>query len=739
VGLYYSLNAIEEGAVLKNLKVLFWVTIFLNSFLLFLVEPMFGRMILPIAGGSMSSWNVALMCFQILLLGGYMYTHYLPKLIGFRTYMKVHMVLLILSALFSLMFFKVRSFTVNTSSPTLDVIRILLSTIGIPFFAVSTSSTNFQKLYNLNQKESPYHLYSLSNSGNLLALIGYGLVVEVVFGLKNQMLIWNVLYIIAVTIGVYIGINVYRSLDTSNFLEVSEQVEYCKKVPVGLKRKLYWLLLSFIPCSLMIATNSVLDNVINVNHIHYFWLLPLIIYLIAYIIAFSRLKLLDLKVFEKMAFWSTIIAIMILFTKLNIYVYVASMITLFFVSLVCNLYIVKDIPHESNLTEFYMYISIGGALGGVFASIISPLIFDNVYEYPLVAILFLFTLYFQHKKESVDKFYIESWEYALLFISGLCIVILKGMSKISIILFLLLFILYMIRRIFTYQKTRLVNLIMLIIITMVFDYALLKNNEYQARNFYGVKTIINTDYTDKNDMKYELANLIYGNTLHGSQFEKGSEYEFEALTYYDREGSTIGRFFTSKKEDVQNVGVVGLGIGTLSALSDETQTWKYFEIDPQVIDIARNPSYFTMMERYKHEVVLGDARITLQAEEDNSFDVLVLDAYSGDIIPASLLTKEAVELYKSKIKDNGILFFHTSNMQFDLRPVLSKVAEILDVDCYIDTAKSEGVVISARSEWIMMTKNKDLVSESWTKIEKYPDFEIWTDDKYSISTVMKDN
>lgn len=737
MGLYYSLNAIEEGAVLKNLKVLFWVTIFLNSFLLFLVEPMFGRMILPIAGGSMSSWNVALMCFQILLLGGYMYTHYLPKLIGFRTYMKVHMVLLILSALFSLMFFKVRSFTVNTSSPTLDVIRILLSTIGIPFFAVSTSSTNFQKLYSLNQKESPYHLYSLSNSGNLLALIGYGLVVEVVFGLKNQMLIWNVLYIIAVTIGVYIGINVYRSLDTSNFLEVSEQVEYCKKVPVGLKRKLYWLLLSFIPCSLMIATNSVLDNVINVNHIHYFWLLPLIIYLIAYIIAFSRLKLLDLKVFEKMAFWSTIIAIMILFTKLNIYVYVASMITLFFVSLVCNLYIVKDIPHESNLTEFYMYISIGGALGGVFASIISPLIFNNVYEYPLVAIMFLFTLYFRHKKESIDKFYIESWEYALLFIAGLCIVILKGMSKISIILFLLLFLLYMIRRIFTYQKTRLINLIMLIIITMVFDYALLRNNEYQVRNFYGVKTIINAEYTVKDDKKLELVNLIYGNTLHGSQFEKGSEYEFEALTYYDREGSTIGRFFTTNNENINTVGVVGLGVGILSALSDETQTWKYFEIDPQVIEIAKNPSYFTMMDKFKHEVVLGDARITLQDEEDNSYDVLVLDAYSGDIIPASLLTKEAVELYKSKIKENGILFFHTSNMQFDLRPVLSKVAEILEVDCYVDTNETEGILSPIKSEWIMMTLNRSLVTESWTKIEKFPDFELWTDDKYSISIVMK--
>jgi len=731
--------AIEEGAILKKLKVLFWITIFLNSFLLFLVEPMFGRMILPVAGSSMSSWNVALMCFQVLLLGGYMYTHYLPKLIGFKTYMKVHMILLIFSAIFSFVFFKVRSFTVNANSPTWDVIQILLSTIGIPFFAVSTSSTNFQKWYSLNQKEKPYHLYSLSNSGNLLALIGYGLVVEVVFGLKNQMLLWNVLYSIAVAIGVYIGINVYRSLDNSDFEDVSVQVEYSKREPIGLKRKLYWILLSFIPCSLMIATNSVLDNVINVNYIHYFWLLPLIIYLLAYIIAFSRIKLLDIQVYEKLAFWSTLIAIVILFTKLNIYVYVVSMIALFFVSLVCNLYIVKDIPHESNLTEFYIYISIGGALGGVFASIIAPLIFNNVYEFPITAAVFLFIIYFRHKKDLIEKLHIEPWEYTLLFIAGLSIVILKGMSVISIILLLVLATLYLIRRLFTYSKTRFINLILLIVITSVFDYALLRNNEYMVRNFYGVKTIIKTDYTDKDDEKFELVNLVYGNTLHGSQFEKGSEYEFEALTYYDREGSTVGRFFTSNNDNIDNVGVVGLGVGILSALSDETQSWKYFEIDPQVIEIAQNPSYFTMMEKHKHEVVLGDARITLEAEEDNSYDVLVLDAYSGDIIPASLLTKEAVELYMSKVKEEGILFFHTSNMQFDLRPVLSKVAEILEVDCYVDTEKSEGIVIASRSEWIMMTNNMQLVPDAWTEIERYPDFEIWTDDKYSISTVMKDN
>lgn len=722
---------------MRVLKVLFWVIIFLNSFLLFLVEPMFGRMILPVAGGSMSSWNVALMCFQILLLGGYMYSHYLPKLIGLKVYMKVHMGLLIFSAIYSFVYFKMRDFTVNTNAPSLDIILILLSTIGVPFFVLSTSSTNFQRWYSLTLKERPYHLYALSNTGNLLALVGYGLGIEVLFGLKNQILYFKVIYSAAVAMGVYVAITVYKNLNSNNFVYAKEQVEKGNEETIGLSRKLYWVLLSFIPCALMIATNSVLDNTINVNHIHYFWILPLILYLLAYIIAFSKLKLLNIEVYEKVALWFVVIIMMILFTHFDIYIYVVAMVTLFLVSLVCNLYLIKDAPNEANLTEFYMYISIGGALGGVFASLIAPLVFNNVYEYPMVAGMFLFTMLLRHKKDKIESFLIEKWEYSILFLVGLCALVLNGVSIISAYLLLIIVTVFAIRRMFMYQKSRLGTLAMFIVLTSIFNYSLLKNVDYQVRNFYGIKTIKKSDYIDEIGQKHRLVNLIVGNTLHGSQFEKGSQYEFEALTYYDRVGSTIGRFFISNNEKIRTVGVVGLGVGTLSAVSEDSQKWKYFEIDPQVVAIANNPQYLTMMEKYKHEVVLGDARITLQSEVDKYYDVLVLDAYSGDIIPASLLTKEAVELYKSKLKEDGILFFHISNRQFELKPVLSTVAKALDLECYVDTAQSRGTIAAADSEWIMMTNKKELVSNTWEKIGEYADFAIWTDDKYSIFTVLR--
>lgn len=193
---------------MRKLKVLFWITIFLNSFLLFFIEPIFNRMLLPVAGGSMSVWNIALMCFQIILLGGYFYTHFLPKLVGTKTYTKIHIGLLLFSAIIAFAYFRPKEFAINTSSPWIDIILILLSTIGVPFFVTSTSSTNFQRWYSLTLKERPYYLYSLSNTGNLLALIGYGLVVERIFGLKNQIVLWNFLYAFTVIIGIYIGLRV---------------------------------------------------------------------------------------------------------------------------------------------------------------------------------------------------------------------------------------------------------------------------------------------------------------------------------------------------------------------------------------------------------------------------------------------------------------------------------------------------------------------------------------------------
>lgn len=720
---------------MKNLKILFWITIFMNSFLLFLIEPMFSRYIVPTVGGSISVWNIALMCFQVLLLCGYLYTHYFPKLVGYNKYMLIHICVLVLSAITSCILFKIKSFDINTSAPTIDLILILLSTISIPFFMLSTSSTNFQHYYSLTQKEMPYHLYALSNAANLIALVSYPLFLEVFIGLKKQILLWNILYSTAVIIGVFICVKVYLKLKKYDFSEIKDSNKQNKE-KISKKRKIYWLLLSFIPCGLMIAQNNVLENRVNVASIHYYWILPLIIYLLSYIIAFSNIRLFSVKVFEKIALWLSIVVLAIFFTGMNQQIYILSMLLLFVISFICNMYIVADEPDISNLTEFYLWIAIGGALAGVVCSIIAPLIFNNVYEYPLIVIGFLLLMFHLHKK-STESFVVEQWEYTFLFVVGLLIVLSMGMSQKSLIYICLLLLAFVIRKLYSKEKTRIVSLATIIILTSSFNYVILQNIDYQVRNFYGIKTIITSDYIDNDGTKHKLVNMYVGNTLHGSQFASGDEYEFEALTYYDKEGSTVGRFFTGNKDRIKTVGAVGLGVGILSTVSDEHQKWKYFEIDPQVLEIANNKKYFTILDKYKHEVVTGDARIKLQSEKDNYYDVLVLDAYSGDIVPASLLTKEAIELYKSKLKDDGIMLFHITNHQFDLRPVLSTVADVIDMECYIDTIPSKGIVIPANSVWVMMTNNKSFVSENWTKIEKYDNFQLWTDDKYSIATVLK--
>ena len=650
--------------------------------------------------------------------------------------MLVHMVVLISSSVASIVLFKIKPLDINTNNTEMNIIIILLTTIGIPFFVLSTSSTNFQKWYSLIQKDSPYHLYSLSNTGNLLALVGYGLVVEVLLGLQNQILLWNILYGVAVIIGLFIGITVYYKLNTTNFEDTKEQTNKSEKESISCKRKIYWIIISFIPCSLMIATNTVLGNVVNINEIHYFWILPLAIYLVAYIIAFSKLKLPDIAVCEKVTVWLMIVILRIIFVEGNSFIYIVSMLALFMICLVCNLYIVKDTPNKYSLTEFYLYISIGGALGGIFASMISPLVFSNVYEYPIIIVMFLFLMLFKHKKDNIKVFQLEQWEYLGLSLVGISLVVLNGISTDIVFPLCLLIMAYIIRSMYVHQKLRFAALAILILSTSVFDHAILQNYVYQTRNFYGIKTVKNSEYVDKSGSKHELVNLFVGSTLHGSQFEKGSQNEFEALSYYNRDGSTVGRFFTANRSKIKTVGVIGLGVGVLSSLGDEGQTWKYFEIDPQVIDIAKNKKYFTMMAKYQPQVITGDARVTLQAEKDKYYDVLVLDAYSGDMIPASLLTEQAVELYKSKLKDDGIMLFHITNRQVDLKPVLSTVSDALGVKCYVDTIPSIGTVVAATSVWVMLTNNTDLVSKNWVNIEKYKNFEPWTDDKYSLAQVL---
>lgn len=723
---------------MKKIKFLFGITIFLNAFLLFLVEPMFNRILTPMLGSSVSIWNVAVMCFQIILLGGYLYAHYLPKAIGYKNYIKVHIIILLAGTVLSFLFFNIREFQINTNNPTLDLIFILLSTIAFPFFVLSTSTTNFQKWYSSISNENPYYLYSLSNAGNLIALISYGLVIEVFLGFKKQILFWNILLFVASVMGCFIGIIVYKTANKfTPGPRSSEQKN--NKVKMGtvlsLNKKFYWLLLSFIPCALMTATNTLLGNTINVVKIPYYWLIPLIVYLLAYIIAFSNIKLFQTNVFEKLAFWASMFAFCVFFISNDI-AYIISIFALFIISLVCNLYLVEDKPEPYNLTEFYLYIAIGGALGGIFATLAAPLIFTNVYEYLLILAIFLILMLYKHKKENIKTLNIEQWEYSIIFAAVLLVVIINGISYKLLAVLLIFFFFFIIRSIYVYQQTRFLSIFLLFSVIISFNYAFFKNIVYQARNFYCIKQIMKTDYIDENNKHYDIIKLLDGNTVHGQQFAAGSDREFEGISYYHKD-SAIGRFLTENKNKIKNIGVVGLGIGVLSVYSTESQNWTYFEIDPQIIEIAKNKEFFSIVDKYKPNIIQGDARITLKEQEDKYSDVLILDAYSGGLIPTSLLTIEAIELYKSKLKDDGILMFHISNNQYDLKPVLSKAAEYIGMKCYIDSFNSRISSIYSTSEWVMMTNNNDYVNEYWKEINKYDSFKLWTDDRHSILTILK--
>ena len=586
---------------MKNYKLLFWVTIFVNSFLLFLIEPMINRMLLPFAGSSMSVWNIALMCFQIILLGGYIYVHYLPKFVGYKNYLKIHILLLSVSIIITFLFFKKPQVVINTNNRlwiNFYIVQRLES-----FFLYYLRLNKFSKNGTTKFNESPL-FYSKQYRKYTAKWVYY--CYEVLLGLNHTVTLFNIIYTITAVISVIVVLNIYKSFN-HNSLEETIESHDVKKEQISSNRILYWIILSFIPNALMIATNTILYNQINVNSIHYFWILPLMIFLTAYIIAFSKLKLLDTDIYERLALWACIMVLLLIFYSTTIFIYIISMFALFIICLVCNIYLVQDKPNASNLTEFYLYISIGGALGGVFSSIISPLIFNDVYEFPLMIAAFILLMFNKHRKDKILEFTVQKWEYDLVFLLLFIIIIINGISLnlIQLSYIIIIVLAYRMRRLYMFVNSRRNTIILLLVTTSLISFAMLRKVEYKERNFYGVKTITKSEYIDDNDNKHTIIHLISGNTVHGSQFSKGDEFEFEAISYYDSTGSTVGRFFNQNSNKINTVGVVGLGIGTLSALSNENQEWKYFEIDPQVIEIAQDEEYFTILNRFNHEVIIS--------------------------------------------------------------------------------------------------------------------------------------
>lgn len=739
---------------------LFVLTIVTGSFLLFLTQPMIARMALPRVGGAPSVWNSAMLVYQLLLLAGYAYAHGLSHLRP-KLQSGIHLGAFIVAGLFLPIGLVAWSPPVD-AEPAFWVPWFLISSIGLLFFVVSAQAPLMQRWYALEtSRGDPYPLYAASNLGSFAGLISYPLLVEPLMTLQQQSWLWTAMYGFLFLLVIACALTV-----PANAVEV---VQEDTEPPPTMKRTMYWVLLAAIPSGLMLSTTTHLTT--DIVALPMIWVLPLGLYLLSFVIAFATRR--------KPADFITMLAPIVILVAGGLvfgrgasnplYPATLGLLLLFAIAVALHGEMFRLRPAASHLTRFYLAMSVGGMLGGLFCAIIAPLIFDWAYEYPLLilgaAIL-------------VPQIPLVPWpknQEALMRIALPFMAVLLGAAV------------YMMRMYGYDSRFILVGSILISLVALAclgrrfaFAYCLLALMvSYDNRGV--LSTTIEGGRTRSYFGIYEVYErpdgsarvLTHGTTLHGIQ-NLGPGLEREPTSYYAR-NSGVGITLSNSSMlfgPNARIGVVGLGSGTLSCYAAPSQSWTFFEIDPAMVDVARNQFTFMRQCAPQARVVLGDARLSLGQQAANSIDILAVDAFSSDAVPMHLLTREALRVYGRAVQRDGIVLFHISNRYLDLRPVIADLATregwAATMMQYQPTA-AEDAQNATVSVWIAMSRNPaklvQLVTQTngildrleaqdraevqrgaegantflrsrWTAVPLREGFSGWTDDYASILPIL---
>lgn len=699
------------------MRFLFIVTIFLGSGLLFLVQPMAAKMILPRFGGSPAVWTTSMLLFQALLLAGYWLAHR----IGRFGFIKITAIALASSLALAFGVSRYRVADYATGFTVVDVLVVLSVLVGLPFLVLSMCSPTIQGLFASTRDEraaNPYFLYAAGNVGSFLALVSYPFVVEPNLTLRQQfdlfkggLLLLVVLFLLCSRFVSPIPKNAARS---GNSVVTNSQ-------------RFTWLLLAAVPSSLMLGFTAFATT--NVAPVPLFWVAPLAVYLLTFVIAFSENNPFPSSVWARILPLAVtpLAMIMILESSEPIGVMLAIHGIAFTVAaLMCHTRLSETKPSAEKLTEFYLWLAIGGAVGGFFNAIVAPTVFATIAEYPIAVVAALVL-----RPASGD----QSLRRDLLIGTAM----LFATASIA-------FAARMLELPATPMRTALVIgapvIVCFLFSNRVYRFAFAIGAVFLAthltqvgtddrilladRSFFGVHRVLASE-----DNRFHL--LTHGTTVHGIQ---DSNNPATPLAYYTA-GGPVGEVFT--RYEFGDVGLVGLGVGSCAAYGARGQNMTFFEIDPIVIDIAKNPMLFTFIRDSEAdvEIVKGDARLTLDKREDGEFDLLVLDAFSSDAIPMHLLTREAFRLYLRKTAPNGIIALHISNRVLDLEPIVAKIAESLGITALaLESAPNQRQYDAGMrpSIWMVIVRDPAHASKliGWRPAESLPDTPLWTDDYSNI-------
>jgi SAM-dependent methyltransferase len=724
-------------------KPLFVATVVTGSFLLFLTQPMVGRMALPRVGGAPAVWNSAMLVYQALLLGGYAYAHWLGRLRP-RRQAGLHLAIFAVAALW-LPIGLSSAVPPADASPILWVPWFLISSIGPLFFIVSAQAPLMQRWYALeSSRGEPYALYAASNLGSFAGLVSYPLIVEPLLTLEQQSVLWTGGYALLVLLVVGCA------LTTPG--DKVEAVPLASSPAPSRRRVLHWIVLAAVPSGLMLSTTTHLTT--DIVAMPLLWALPLGLYLLSFVIAFATRR-------GAATFITQISPLIVLiagglaFTQGSnhpLFSATLGLSLLFVVAVTLHGEMYRLRPGPDRLTGFYLSMSVGGVLGGAFCAIAAPVIFDWAYEHPLLIVAAALLLPQRNYLGWVERvwqkreaaFLLSAWLPTLALLLSL-VADRQVLQQIPDAFEIGASIVIALIAVFCIGRPAVFAACLAALMMSYGGWTTLARSfqDVRTRSYFGIYSVgANPSGTARM--------LTHGTTVHGLQ-NVIPGMEEEPTSYYTR-GSGVGRVIASAEllyGPGASIGVVGLGTGTLACYSKPGQAWTFFEIDPVMVEIARDPKRFSFISRCGRDarIVVGDARLRLAAEPAQSFDILAVDAFSSDSVPMHLLTREALAGYGRVLRPDGILVMHISNRYLDLEPVLAAGAAAGGWEAAVLDQRSTARYLNGHSStWVAMTRDPQTMADllavsgaaqSWEKLQSRPGFAGWTDDYSSILPLLK--
>ncbi len=733
--------------VLPGILPAFAVTLFLSALLLFWVQPMFTKMVLPMLGGVPAVWNTAMLFFQTALLAGYAYAHLSSRFLALRWQVILHLGLLALAAT-ALPIAVAPGWTPPTEGmPVGWLIGLFAVSVGLPFFAVSATAPLLQRWFSHSGHETaddPYYLYGASNIGSMLALLGYPVVVEPALTLAGQSGSWAMGYAVLGLLIVLCAGYLWRGAVGEGWaVRATAAVAGPRAEPVGWKRRAHWLALAFVPSSLLLGVTSHITT--DIAAVPLFWVVPLALYLLTFVLTFSRRPLVGHRtMLNAQIVLFPILGILFLMQQPMVPMLMLHLAGFFVGAMVCHGELWRRRPDTSHLTEFYLFMSIGGMLGGVFNALVSPVLFDSVLEYPLALVLACALrpwTAFRVKLPEPAKIIAVVLPAAMVLVATIVLDLAElepwqvGMFAAIIVLAITLYAQHRQPVIFA---ACMAGFLAMAPVFLGSGSDILT----RERSFFGVHTVKRIDGG-------RVTALVHGTTIHGAQY-RDPAIRRRPLTYYVEAGPA-GSLFSALPQTAEprRIGAIGLGTGSMACYRRPGETWRFYEIDPLVTHLARDSGHFHFLPDCAPdaEIVHGDARVSLERGEDGPFDVLIVDAFSSDAVPVHLITREAIALYAERLSPDGILLMHISNRNLDLRPavaaVLADAGLTARVQRYVpDGADAGAIATAAVAEWVTAARDPSTLAildadPRWEPLPPTPGSRPWTDDYSNIFGVLK--